>query len=112
MSVKQRNFQMLNNVDRVNLGLTLGNINNMEDYSEFVGLVNKHLKLCHQRIINQIKSQLKEGDWVTFVSKSRGPQKGQIIKINRTKVHVTMEGSSHKYWIVPLTSLKKMQEEK
>ena len=31
---------MLNNEDRVNLGLALNNINSMEDYNEFVGLVN------------------------------------------------------------------------
>ena len=102
----------MNNVDRVNLGLAMDNISNMAEYSEFVGLVNKHLKLKHKQLVSRIKSQLKEGDWVTFVSKSRGPQKGQIMKVNRTKAHVTMEGSLNKYWIVPLTSLKKMQEEK
>jgi len=102
----------MNNADRVNLGLMIDNISSGDEYNELIRHINWKFKMKRQQLEAKARAKFNSGDWVYFEQKNKGRQEGQIIKMNRINAHVTMQGNSNKFWIVPILALNKIEEEK
>jgi len=112
ITVSQTKEFIMNNADRVNLGLMIDNISSMGEYNELIRQINWKLKMKRQQLEAKARAKFNRGDWVCFEQKNKGMQEGRIIKMNRINAHVTMQGSSNKFWIVPILALNKIEEEK
>jgi len=88
--------------EMVKLATMIANIDDNETMSKVINLIKMQQKNVRARSIMIVKATLSVGDTVKVNSK-KVTELGKVIKINRTKAEVSIDGQT---WTCPLSMLE------